>query len=168
MKQGSLAGWLIVAALLLLTAGCYHLRLNPDPLDSVSFTVSRPQPQVFAEIQRLLEKDGFRMERVDPAAGYLLTDYRFFRNESGFGQPEGGRDYFYKLQISLRPQGSGTEVRLEPTALELRSAYILDEAEGLTTLKKRYPYDHYPGMFELSYLAEELGRVRALLGEVPR
>jgi hypothetical protein len=55
------------------------------------------------------------------------------------------------------------EVTLESVELEIRSSYVYDEGGKVLSFKKRYPYDHYPGMFDLSSVNWELNRMKGYL-----
>lgn len=147
----------------LLVAGCYHMRLYPVPIEPLRFVVSQPREKVFPLIQYLLEEDGFAVTDAAQGEGRLVTDFRLFYTETGFGQPAEGRNYLYTLRVTLRNTGEGCEVTLEPQELEMRSHYVEGIGGQIVTLTKSYPYDHYPGMFDLSSVSRELERVRALL-----
>ena len=146
-----------------MAGGCYHMRITPQPLPSYQIFAKSAPPEALAAVERLLNEDDFRLESVDPSALTILTGYRFFHNDSGFGQPPGGRDYFYRLQVTLRPDGGGTRVTLSGVDFELRSFYVYEDEGHLSTLKKRYPYEEYPGMFDLDAMTRELVRVQKLV-----
>lgn len=150
-------------AILLSCPGCYHLRLEPVPLVQHQFSITKSPPNLFAAIHRGLVRDGFIIEQEDKAAASIQTGYRFFYKASGIGQPEGGRDYYYKLKIDLQQTAALNLIKLEPVELEMRSFYLYDLNGNLQTLGKRYPYTHYPGMFDLPPLNIELQRVETLL-----
>ncbi|MBT0651845.1 hypothetical protein [Geomobilimonas luticola] len=161
VRCGVVVGLLV--AVLCGASGCYHMRLLPVPLESADFKATQPMGRAVAEFEKRLLQDGFLLEAVDAGGGVILTGYRFFYNDTGFGQPAGGRDYYYRLKVNVTPEGQGVTVRLTPFDLELRTFYVYDHEGRLDTLKKRYPYEVYPGMFELEYLKKELQRVKALL-----
>jgi len=163
VRRGLLVGLLVTV--LYGASGCYHMRLLPEPLESADFKVSQPVARAFAEFEKRLRQDGFLLETVDNGSGVILTGYRFFYNDTGFGQPAGGRDYYYRLKVKVTTEGKGVAVHLAPFDLELRTFYVYDHEGKLDTLKKRYPYEVYPGMFELEYLNKELQRVKDLLAE---
>ena len=159
--RGVLAGLMLIV--LLGAGGCYHMRLMPVPLESVEFKSRQPVERAVAEFEKRLLQDGFLLDTVDTTGGVILTSYRFFFNDTSSGMPAGGRDYYYRLRVRVVADGKGSAVQLIPCDLELRTFYVYDEAGKLDTLKKRYPYEVYPGMFELDYLKKELQRVKELL-----
>ncbi|GFE56916.1 hypothetical protein [Geobacter sp. AOG1] len=159
--RGVLAGLMLIV--LLCAGGCYHMRLMPVPLEGASFETGQPVGRTVAEIEKRLLQDGFLLETVDASSGMILTGYRFFYNDTSTGQPAGGRDYHYRLEVRVTAKEKGTAVRLTPIDLELRTFYVYDHEGKLDTLKKRYPYEVFPGMFELEYLKKELQRVKELL-----
>jgi hypothetical protein len=158
---------LLFAFLLLLvlpTAGCYHLRLAPVPLETFRFTVAKPRERVFTVIEALLQADGFALRSRERDQSGLETEFRFFFKETGEYQPAEGRDYYYRLRVTLTESSAGTTVTMEPSALELRSHYVFDEGGGISTLTKRYPYENYPSMFDLDRVTGEVRRI----GEICR
>lgn len=155
------AGGLIL--LTLLTAGCYHMRFTAKEVPPPEFNVSVPPATAFRRVEQILATDGFSLEMDDPDRLVILTGLRFFYNDSGFGQPPGGRNYFHKLRVVLCPDRKGTRVELSDTALEIQSFYLYENEGELVTLKKHYPYEEYPGMFDLDAVKAELARVSAKL-----
>jgi len=153
----------LMIAAICFVSGCYHMRVMPEPLEESIFSVSRPLESVRSDIASRLEQDGFPLDREVCSGRVIFTGHRFFYNDSGFGQPPGGRDYYYKLRVTLINDKKGTLVRLEPFDLEIRSFYVYDREGKLATMKKRYPYQEYPGMFELAYLKKEMERLTARL-----
>ena len=159
--RGVLAGLMLI--ILLGAGGCYHMRLMPVPLEGAGIETGQPVARTVAEIEKRLLQDGFLLETVDARSNVIVTGYRFFYNDTGTGQPDGGRDYHYRLEVRVTAKDKGAAVRLTPIDLELRTFYVYDHEGKLDTLKKRYPYEEYPGMFELEYLKKELQRVKELL-----
>jgi hypothetical protein len=133
--------------------------MTPVPLERFSFTVGKPREAVFPVIEALLRDDGFAVRPGDPDQGVLETEFRFFFNETGTYQPTEGRDYYYRLRVTMAESGGATTVTLEPAALELRSHYVYDEGGGISTLTKRYPYENYPSMFDLNRVSAEVRRI---------
>lgn len=156
-------GFLALAAVLLVSAGCYHVRLGPVPLDREEFVVAKPKEDIFPVIEGLLSDGGFTILRREPDEGVIETDYRFFFKDTGDQQPAEGRDYYYRLRVRLADAVGGTRVTIEVGALELRTHYVYDENGGINQLTKRYPYEQYPSMFDLTQVNRELRRVGQIL-----
>lgn len=157
---------LLLTALLLpalLVSGCYHLRVNPEPLHRAEFTVSLPPDRAFDMIADILVHDGYTFEQHEERDNTLVTEFRYFHKDTGIGQPAGGRDYFCKFRVTAVPAGDGATVTLEVAALEMRASYVFDNEGALRTFSKRYPYEQYPGMFDLDAVERELHRVEALV-----
>ena len=156
--------WLLGAACCLLLSGCYYFRLAPSPLQPSRFAVDRPAAAVFAALGPLLERDGYRVERAEEQDLAVLTEFRNFSTRvGGVSQPEGGRLYYHRLKVTIMDLGEGCEVTVASTDLEIRSSYVYSEGGKVTAFKKRYPYDHYPGMFDLSSVDVELARMKRYL-----
>ncbi len=147
----------------LLLAGCYHMRMNPEPLQREAFTVAMTPDRAFDVISDVLSQDGFYFDRHDDNTDTLVTEYRYFHKDTGISQPVGGRDYYYELRVTVRPAGDGATVALDIPALEMRASYVYDSDGELKTLSKRYPYEEYPGMFDLVPVDKELHRVETLI-----
>lgn len=135
------------------------MRFTAVPLDKVEFVVPKPKESIFPIVEGLLSDDGFTVVRREPAEGVIETDYRFFYNETGSQQPTEGRDYYYRLRVRVEDVVGGTRVAVEVGALELRTHYVYDESGGINQLTKRYPYEQYPSMFDLTLVSRELRRV---------
>lgn len=159
------AFWIAVLCLgTALLAGCYHLRLEAVPLDTPRFVVNRPAAEVYADAKYLLPREHYEVEVEDEKGRFFLTDfYHFSTRRGGLSQPEGGRLYYHRLKVTVREVAEGSEVLLESVDLEIRSSYVYDEGGKVLAFKKRYPYEHYPGMFDLSFVNRELERVKAEL-----
>jgi hypothetical protein len=50
-------------------------------------------------------------------------------------------------------------VNLSHYNFEIRTSYAFNQEGQLGTLYKRYPYEQYPGMFELALINSEMDRV---------
>lgn len=149
--------WLVVA-------GCYHLRLAATPLEEARFSVKLPEERVMAAVKFLLQQDGYTLESADEREGIILTDYRNFSTKAGgVTLPEGGRLYYHKLKVTIGNSGAETVVALASVDLEIRSSYVYEDDGRVQALKKRYPYEQYPGMFDLSTVTWELKRVSGYL-----
>lgn len=154
-------GLLILVCCLL--AGCYHMRLYPQGVEGVQLTLPTAARGGVPRIAHILQQDGFMLTRSSERDGAIETDYRYITTETGFGQPVEGRRYYYKLKLVMTPRDKGVLVALEPAALEIRTHYVENVGGDVQELEKYYPFEQYPGMFELRYLREELQRVSRLL-----
>lgn len=152
----------LIILLLLALSGCYHMRMVPEPLEKVQVTSVKEDREALEAIASVLKEDGFEVEYLPGYAG-IVTGLREFFTDNGPGQPVEGRHYFCRLRVVINDTGSGTEVLLEPFALEMQSHYVYESEGNLHTLLKKYPYETYPGMFELGYVSRELARVKEIL-----
>lgn len=157
------------AVLLLLLAcavspGCYHMRLDPAPIEPASFVVPAHRPKLFANIRLYLEGYGIKVEESDESKGYLLTSPSLFYNERGINQPAGGRDYYCKIEVRLAPLQDGrTRITLMPVDLAIYTDYVYNADGRVLTLSKNYPYQNYPSMFDLQEVNRALQRVMNML-----
>lgn len=144
--------------------GCYHMRLDPAPIDPVSIVVPASRSRLFANIRLYLEGYGMRIEEADESAGYLLTAPAFFYKESGVDQPAGGRDYYCKLEVRVEHGQDGrTRITLTPVDLAITTDYVFNADGRVLTLSKHYPYQHYPSMFDLQEVNRALQKVMNML-----
>jgi len=144
--------------------GCYHMRLDPAPIESVSIVVPASRTRLLANIRLYLEGYGMRVEEADESAGYLLTAPAFFYKENGVNQPAGGRDYYCKMEVRVEPgQDGSTRITLTPVDLAITTDYVFNADGRVLTLSKHYPYQHYPSMFNLHEVNRALQRVMGML-----
>lgn len=163
MARRMVWGWILLLCCLV-TPGCYYFRLAAEPLQKPRFVTVRPADEAYATVKSLLEKDGYVIEQEDPKERTLLTEFRHFSTRAGgVTQPEGGRLYYHKLRVTVGGGEEGSAVELESVDLEIRSSYVYDEGGKVLSFKKRYPYEQYPSMFDLSSVNWELGRMRGYL-----
>lgn len=165
MKQlhGSMAG-LVTFLALFLFSGCYHMRMEPAPLEPASFTVSTSQQRVLANIRLYLESYGMQVEETDESIGHLLTAPLFFYKESGANQPAGGRDYYCKIEVRVETlQDRRTFITLLPVDLTIRTDYVYNADGQVLTASKNYPYRQYPSMFDLQEVNRAMQKVMNVL-----
>jgi len=163
MERRWLRGLILLLCFLALP-GCYYLRLAAEPLPKPRFVTLRPADEVYAEVRTLLPRIGYVIEQEDPKERTLLTEFSHIATRAGgITLPAGGRLYFHKLRVKVGGGEGGADVELESVDLEIRSSYVYEEDGKVLSFKKRYPYDHYPSMFDLSSVHNELGRVRVYL-----
>ena len=108
-------------------------------------------------LRSVLEEDmKFRILEESPDGMQLITSPRHFATDTGPGQPAGGRQYYTQLLIRLSAREGGTEISITPHNYELRTSYAYSSEGQIRTLYKIYPYEEYPGMFDLIPLLNEL------------
>lgn len=159
---------IIVGLFFVLAAGCYHLRLEPAALPVQRTVTARAATDVFDRARDILAQDGYTVERAEKRdngeGGVIHCDYRHFSTRAGgISQPVGGRLYYHRLMVTVNGGEEGAEVLVESTGLEIRSSYVYEEGGAVRSFVKRYPYEHYPGMFDLKAVDHELARVRGML-----
>ena len=160
MARRWVCGWILLLCFLV-TPGCYYFRLAAEPLQKPRFVTVRPADEVFATVKSLLLKDGYVIEQEDPKKRTLLTEFRHFSTRAGgVTQPDGGRLYYHRLGVTVDGGEEGAAVELESRDLEIRSSYVYEEGGKVLSFMKRYPYDHYPSMFDLSTVKVEMGRMK--------
>lgn len=153
---------LFVIALLL--PACYHMRVVADPIPSQSITVRQTPEEALRRIRMTLEKE-FHIRVVDEqrAGTVLITTPHHFFTDTGFGQPAGGRKYLVQLQIEVETRNGQTIVTVVPRNFELRTSYAYSSEGKLHTLYKVYPYEEYPGMFDLDVMTREVQMVAGII-----
>lgn len=150
--------------LLLLLSGCYHMRANAEPITPRIFTIRESSPDALKKIRRLVEDKWRRRILVaDDAGAAMITAPYHFATDTGFGQPAGGRKYYTQLKIELHQREGQTLVTVTPYNYEIRTSYAYGEEGQVRTMYKHYPYDKYPGMFDLVPLTKELDRVSSVM-----
>lgn len=153
-----------ISLLLLLTSGCYHMRVNPEPLPTRHFSTIKSKEATLRTIKRVLE-DEMQLRILDEYSqgAVLISAPHYVATETGFGQPAGGRRYYFQLHIEVNNENDRRIVFLSPYHFEIRTSYAYGLEGQVKTLYKIYPYAEYPGMFELSFLEQELQRIGSLL-----
>jgi len=160
MATSSLVVRTLAVLLLCLLPGCYHMRIAPEPLPVRTLASSKTPQQTMQRIRRALEEDlGMRVLDTEQSEQVLVTAPRHFATDTGVGQPPGGRQYYMQLLVEVTVHEGKTTVTIAPHNYELRTSYAYSSEGQLRTLKKTYPYDHYPGMFDLEPLVKELDMV---------
>lgn len=167
MVSASLAARAMAALLVLcLLPGCYHMRLAPEPLPVRTLASTKTAQQTLQRIRQALEDDlGLRALDEGESGLVLITVPHHFATDTGPGQPPGGRKYYVQLLIEVTAQDGRTVVTITPHNYELRTSYVYSSEGQLRTLSKVYPYDHYPGMFDLGPLGKELDTVAVTISK---
>ncbi len=153
--------------ILLFLAGCYHMRTEAVPIATRTIVIKSEPADAMRKIRRLVEDDWKSRILDEGSSGSVLitAPYNFFTDTS-FGMPAGGRKYYTQLRIEIVRHSGQTVVQLSPHNFEMRSSYAYNQDERIATLYKHYPYDHYPGMFDLTRIDNELDRVAAIIRSV--
>lgn len=158
---------IVVLILAVTFSGCYHMRAEPVQIKARALTVKGTPAEVLPKLHRLLETEWGRrvLQQEESGSRLLITAPYHFATDTGFGQPAGGRKYYMQLYIELEPQGAQTRLTIRPYNYEIRSTYAYGLDGQVRTLYKHYPYEQYPGMFDLKPLNEELDMVSLVLGQ---
>lgn len=149
--------------LLVALPGCYHMRTDAEPIAPGTIIVLMQPGDAVQRIRtRIEEKWNCRILETDSSGTVLLTAPYHFATDTGFGQPAGGRKYYTQLRVEVSPAEKGAMVRIAPRNLEIRSTYAYNNYAGgskdVGTLHKHYPYEEYPGMFDLELISKEIDR----------
>lgn len=160
MASIRLAARAVALLVLCLVPGCYHMRIAPESLPVRTLVSTKTPQQTLQRIRDALEHDlGMRLLDTEQNELLLVTAPRHFATDTGPGQPPGGRQYYMQLLIEVATHEGKTVVTISPHNYELRTSYAYSSEGQLRTLKKTYPYEHYPGMFDLAPLGKELDSV---------
>lgn len=155
---------LALAVVALLLPACYHLRIVADPIQPQSITVRQTPEEALRRIRTTLEKElHIRVVDEQRDGTVLISTPHHFFTDTGFGQPAGGRKYLVQLQIEVEPRNGQTIVRVVPRNFELRTSYAYSSEGKLHTLFKVYPYEEYPGMFDLDVMTREVRMVAGII-----
>lgn len=155
--------WLVLLSLSLLP-GCYHMRAEAEPIAERIITVTAAPAVTVRKIRALIEQEWHtRIFETAANGSVLITSPYRFAVDTGFGQPAGGRKYYTQLHIEIETRGGQTTVRISSYNFEMRSSYAFNQDGQVGTLYKHYPYEQYPGMFDLSLINNELDRVAAAI-----
>lgn len=156
--------FLLWLPLLLLLPACYHLRIDAEPIIPRTFTIKESSPSAMMRIRGLVENRWRQRILADDGAGTaMITTPYHFATDTGFGQPAGGRKYYTQLKIEVRQIDDQTQVTISPHNYEIRTSYAYGEEGQVRTMYKHYPYQKYPGMFDLVPLTKELDRVASVM-----
>lgn len=154
----------LAIALVLLLPGCYHMRLVAEPIPPQVISVGQTPEEAVRRIKHAMEKELHLRIVEEQRDGMVLisTPHHFF-TDTGFGQPAGGRKYFVQLQIEVEKNNGQTVVMVIPRKFELRTSYAYSSEGKVQTLYKVYPYEEYPGMFDLKIMKKEVNMVSAII-----
>jgi hypothetical protein len=146
--------------LLLQLPACYHMRAEPELIATRSITITVPPLEAVKKIRRLAERTWkCRILETDSSGTVLITAPYHFTTETGFGQPAGGRKYYTQLKIDVHQLNGTTTVQISHYNFEIRTSYAYTKDGEVHTMYKHYPYEKYPGMFDLTLINNEMDRV---------
>ncbi|OGU02403.1 MAG: hypothetical protein A2X82_11555 [Geobacteraceae bacterium GWC2_55_20] len=155
---------LIMLLLLFPLSACYHMRAEAVPIKSRVVEVKAGPADAMRRVRQLIEDEWkSRILEVDSSGAVLITAPHHFFTDTGFGMPAGGRKYYTQLRIEFLPRPGKTVIQIVPHNFEMRTSYAYNQDGRVGTLYKHYPYEYYPGMFDLSRIDNELARVEAMI-----
>jgi hypothetical protein len=157
----------IIAVMLwcLVVSGCYHMRVNPEPLPTKQIVTNKRNEVAIRIIQRVLENElNIRILDEESNGRTLISAPRLFATDTSFGMPAGGRHYYVQYRFELaRDSANHCVVTIRPYNYDMRTSYAYNLEGKVKTLYKIYPYPEYPGMFDLTFLEQEMQKIAALL-----
>lgn len=138
------------------------MRAETEPIATRIVVLKGNSHNAANKIRSLIEeKWDCRFLKTDSSGNVLITaPYRFITDTS-FGQPPGGRKYYTQLRIEIHEKGGVTTAELSHYNFEIRSSYAYNQEGHIGTMYKHYPYEEYPGMFNLDLINHEMDRVAA-------
>lgn len=138
------------------------MRAEAEPIAPRIITVPGKPQAVIRKIRTLIE-DGWncRILQTDQSGMVLITAPYHFKTDTSFGQPAGGRKYYTQLKIEVQEHNGSVMVELSHHHFEIRTSYAYNDygKQGVGTMYKHYPYEEYPGMFNLDLINQEMDRV---------
>lgn len=154
--------WLLLSLMLALLPACYHMRAEAEPIAPRVITLPGGQLDAARRIRTLVE-DGWkcRILETDSSGTVLITAPYHFTTDTSFGQPAGGRKYYTQLRIEVRQQNGSVTVSLSHYNFQIRTSYAYNKEGEVGTMYKHYPYEEYPGMFDLDLINREMDRASA-------
>ncbi len=154
--------WPLLFMLLTLLPACYHMRAEAVPIAPRVITIPGGAHDAVTKIRTLVEeKWECRILETDSTGTVLITTPYHFTTDSGFGQPAGGRKYYTQLRIEIQQQNGAATVQVSHYNFEIRTSYAFNNEGQVGTMYKHYPYEEYPGMFDLDLINREMDRVSA-------
>lgn len=138
------------------------MRAEAVPIKSQMIEVGGDSADAMLRIRRMIEGEWkSRILEVDSSGLVLITAPYHFFTDTGFGMPAGGRKYYTQLRIEVSQRSGQAYIQVSPYNFEMRTSYAFNQDGQIGTLYKHYPYEHYPGMFDLSRINHELAWVAA-------
>ena len=138
------------------------MRAEAEPIATRVVNLPGPPQEAARKIRDLLENTWkSRILETDSSGMVLITAPYHFTTETGFGQPAGGRKYYTQLRIEVLEQNGAVTAHLSHYNFEIRTSYAFNKEGQVGTMYKHYPYEEYPGMFDLALINNEMDRVSA-------
>lgn len=154
--------WLLLFFLLLILPACYHMRAEAEPIATRVITLPGQPDDAVRKIRTLVE-DGWkcRILETDSTGTILITAPYHFTTDTSVGQPAGGRKYYTQLRMEIHQLNGIVTAHLSHYNFEIRTSYAYNKEGQVGTMYKHYPYEEYPGMFDLDLINREMDRVSA-------
>lgn len=154
----------LLLLLLLTLPACYHMRAEVEPINARVIEVKADPADAMLKIRKLVEVEWQnRILETDISGSILTTAPYHFYTDTGAGMPAGGRKYYTQLRIEISQRSGQAFIQVSPYNFEMRTSYAYSQDGRLGTLYKHYPYQHYPGMFDLTRINNELDRVAGII-----
>ncbi len=154
--------WLFLSLLLALLPACYHMRAEAEPIATRIISIPGESQDAVRKIRTFLEdKWKCRILETNSSGTVLITAPYHFTTETGFGQPAGGRKYYTQLRIEVQQHNGTVTAHLSHYNFEIRTSYAYNKEGQVGTMYKHYPYEEYPGMFDLELINTEMDRASA-------
>lgn len=136
------------------------MRADVEPLNSPVIVVKADQGEAINKIRKMIEDEWkIRVLEVESSGSVLITAPYHFATDTGFGMPPGGRKYYTQLRIEVIPGSGMVSIKISAYKFEMKTSYAFNQDGRVGTLHKHYPYENYPGMFDLARINSEMGRV---------
>lgn len=150
---------LFLSLTLALLPACYHMRADAEPIAPRIISLPGQPQDVTRKIRTLLEDTWkCRILETDSSGTILITAPYHFTTETGFGQPAGGRKYYTQLRIEVQKNNGTVTAHISHYNFEIRTSYAFNKDGQVATMYKHYPYEEYPGMFDLALINSEMDR----------
>jgi len=154
--------WLLLLLTMPLVSACYHMRVEAEPIAPRIITVPGKAQDAVHKIRTLVEDEWkCRILETNSNGTILITAPYQFYTDTSFGMPAGGRKYYTQLRIEVQQLDGTVTVSVSHYNFEIRTSYAYNDYSkgGVGTMYKHYPYEEYPGMFDLALINNEMDRV---------
>lgn len=136
------------------------MRADAEPIATRIISLPGTPDTAVRKIRSLIENDwNYRILEADSTGTIFITAPYHFTTETGFGQPAGGRKYYTQLRIEVLEHAGTVSAHLSHYNFEIRTSYAYNKEGQVGTMYKHYPYEEYPGMFDLNLINHEMDRV---------
>jgi hypothetical protein len=135
------------------------MRADAEPIAARIINLPGEQQDAVRKIRTLIEDQWkCRILETNSSGNILITAPYHFTTETGFGQPAGGRKYYTQLRIEVQMNNGTVTAHISHYNFEIRTSYAFNKEGQLGTMYKHYPYQEYPGMFDLALINSEMDR----------